>query len=147
MKRFLKEFAEVPGACLLAFLALFHAVVVTNASWNDTGQRVAFLNEQIVKMGSALGQTVSVVNALAHENPPYKGTIGVPLPEKVAGEFYQEPKPEGLGHLPWPVAHHIVERIEIWSLLISIGLFLGGLIYRVSIICQMHGQQNNAGNN
>ena len=131
MKHLLKEFAEVPGAILLAMLALFHAFVVSSAERDDVMNKVDFLENQQVQIAAALDQTVVVVNALAFENAPYKDSRA-PLTDKIPGEFYKEPKPEGPGHFPPPMAHRVVEEIEIWCLVIAIVLFLAGLNYRIS---------------
>ncbi|MEN6427998.1 MAG: hypothetical protein ABFE13_21810 [Phycisphaerales bacterium] len=138
MKRLLREFAEVPGAVLLALLALFNAFVVSDAEWNDIMGRVSYLENEVVQLSAALSQTVSVVDALAYENAPYKGDAA--LPKTVTADFYEEPTPDGAGHLPWPMAHRVLSRIETWCLAIAIVLFLAGLIYRLASIELIHGR-------
>lgn len=116
---FLRNFAEVPGACLLVLVASWQILIAAEASEQVLMGHIRALENQMYDICSR-------ITHLEIQNGNRAG---------VCDRFPYDPAPyEDPGSFTWPEVKRFASAVESWTFGVGLVLFVVGMIVRLSII-------------
>jgi len=138
VKRFFREFGEIPGSLLLVVLVLWQVTVVQHSSDQAIIERHDFLEEMIVQICWRSESNVIVIENLMQESIQYNSRTKA----NESGPLYRMPKcerhtndiPHGSGlsyTIPWSYMDIIGTSVQLWWAAAGVILFLCGLSVRL----------------
>lgn len=113
--RYLKEFAEVPGALILVLVSWFQIVLSSKAQHQVLLGHILALENQMYDVCSRLGNLETVTGTRSG----------------YCNRFPYNPVSQEPGHLTWPDAARVFNSIELYAFLVGLVLFVVGIIYRL----------------
>ena len=113
--RYLKDFAEVPGALILIIVSWFQIGLSSSAQNQVLMGHILALENQMYDVCSRL----SNLETIADRQSGY------------CDRFPYNPTSQGPGHLTRPDAARVFSSIELYAFLVGLTLFVVGIIYRL----------------
>ena len=130
------EFADVPGAALLALFAIFQIIFVTPSHLQVQLGHSLDLEQAVIELCSEAQTTRAILKTLMPESPTYSSP-GAFNPQFLSDKrpicttVPFKPPPSIPWGLTWEQAEDVFEPIEKWGVALGLLLFLGGIVVRL----------------
>lgn len=113
--RYLRDFAEVPGAVILVLVSWFQIGLSSSAQLEVLNGHIFALEDQMYDVCSRLSNLEIIAGRQSGH----------------CDRFPYDPISQGPGHLTWPEAARAFGAIEHYAFLVGLTLFVVGIIYRL----------------
>jgi hypothetical protein len=133
MKRII-EFADVPGAVLLALFAIFQIIFVTPSHLQVQFGHSLDLEQAVIELCSEDQSIKAILKELMSESPTYSRGIKPQFlsdTRPICTTIPFKPPPSIPWGLTWEQAEDVFESIEKWGVALGLVLFLVGIIVRL----------------
>lgn len=129
------EFADLPGAVLLALFAIFQIIFVTPSHLQVQLGHSLDLEEAVLDLCSEDQSIKAILNTLMADSPTYSGGVKLRFrsdTKPLCATITFKPPPSIPWGLTWEQAEDVFEPIEKWGVALGLVLFLVGIVVRLA---------------